>query len=54
MMLAKDKTIGYLAQYQDVSGHRTIYDEVLYARTDILEMEQKLRDMESADEQPYR
>ena len=47
VILAKDKTIGYLAQYQDVSGHRTIYDEVLYARTDILEMEQKLRDMES-------
>ena len=47
VILAKDKTIGYLAQYQDLSGHRTIYDEVLYARTDILEMEQKLRDMES-------
>ena len=47
VILAKDKTIGYLAQYQDVSGHRTIYDEVLNARADILEMEQKLRNMES-------
>jgi ATP-binding cassette subfamily F protein 3 len=47
VVLAKDKTIGYLAQYQDVSGHRTIYDEVLNSRPDILGMEQKIRDMES-------
>ena len=31
--LAKDKTIGYLAQYQDVSGHRTIYEEVSGCKT---------------------
>ena len=37
--LAKDKTIGYLAQYQDVSGHHTIYEEVLDSKRDIIEME---------------
>ena len=46
VILAKDKTIGYLAQYQDVSGHHTIYDEVLHSREDILTMEARLREME--------
>lgn len=45
--LAKDRTIGYLAQYQDVSGQRTIYEEVLDSRHDIIEMEGKLRCMET-------
>lgn len=47
IILAKDATIGYLAQYQDVSGHRTIYEEVLEARSDILAMEARLRSMEA-------
>ncbi len=47
VVLAKDATIGYLAQYQDVSGHRSIYEEVLAAREDVLAMEAKLRDMEA-------
>ena len=47
VVLAKDATIGYLAQYQDVSGDRTIYEEVLEARADILTMEARLRSMES-------
>ena len=47
VVLAKDATIGYLAQYQDVSGDRTIYEEVLEARADILAMEARLRSMES-------
>lgn len=46
VVLAKDKTIGYLAQYQDVSSQNTIYDEVLNSRKDILQMEEKLREME--------
>lgn len=45
--LAKDKTIGYLAQYQDVSGHHTIYEEVLDSKRDIIEMEERLRSMEA-------
>lgn len=47
VILAKDKTIGYLAQYQDVSGHHTIYEEVLDSKRDIIDMEEKLRDMEA-------
>lgn len=47
VVLAKDATIGYLAQYQDVSGHRSIYEEILAAREDVLAMEAKLRDMEA-------
>lgn len=46
VILSKDKTIGYLAQYQDISGHRTIYEEVLESRSDILKMEERLREME--------
>ena len=47
VILAKDATIGYLAQYQDVSGHRTIYEEVLNAKQNIIEMEERLRGMET-------
>ena len=47
VILAKDKTIGYLAQYQDVSGHRTINEEVLEAKKELIEMEERLRKMES-------
>lgn len=46
VILAKDKTIGYLAQHQDSSGHKTIYEEVLDSKKEILSMEQRLRDME--------
>ena len=47
VVLAKDKTIGYLAQYQDISGHKTIYEEVLDSKKDIMEMDEKLRAMEA-------
>lgn len=47
VVLAKDATIGYLAQYQDVSGDATIYEEVLESRADILAMEERLRTMET-------
>ena len=29
VVLAKDKNIGYLAQYQDIHGHHTIYEELI-------------------------
>ena len=47
VVLAKDKTIGYLPQNPDVSGNNTIYDEVLSAKKALISMEEKLRDMES-------
>ena len=43
---AKDSRIGYLAQYRDAEGDRTIYEEVLHTRQDLLDMEEKLRSME--------
>ena len=46
VVLAKDRTIGYLSQYQDISGHKTIYEEVLDSKRELIEMEEKLRQME--------
>ena len=44
--LAKDKTIGYLAQQQNLGSDNTIYDELLSVKQFILDMEQELRDIE--------
>lgn len=46
--IAKDKSIGYLAQYQDKDGDATIYEEVLHGCDELLAMEQRLRSMEEA------
>ncbi|MCC8017449.1 MAG: ATP-binding cassette domain-containing protein, partial [Lachnospiraceae bacterium] len=43
---AKDRTIGYLAQHQDFEGRRTIYEEVMEAKRDIVDMESQIRSME--------
>lgn len=48
VVVAKNKNIGYLAQYQEISGNATIYEEVLSACGKILSMEERLREMESA------
>ena len=47
VIFAKNKTFGYLAQHMDLSGGESIYDEVLLARRDILDMEKNLREMEA-------
>ena len=46
VVLMKDKKIGYLAQYQDVSGHRTVYEELLTTKQYIIDMEDRLRAIE--------
>ena len=46
VVLAKDKNIGYLAQYQDIHGHHTIYEELLTTKQYILDMETRMRSME--------
>lgn len=46
VILAKDKRIGYLAQYQDVQGHLSVYEELLSTKQYILDMEDRLRAME--------
>ena len=43
---AKDKTFGYLAQNQTVDSEKTIYDELLSVKADIIAMEDKIREME--------
>lgn len=46
VIIAKDRTIGYLAQHQKLSGDNTIYDELLSVKKDIIELEQKIRRLE--------
>ena len=44
--ISKDKTLGYLAQHQNLSSDGTIYDELLSAKKDIIALEEKIRETE--------
>ncbi len=44
--VAKEKKVGYLAQYQETFGDRTVYDEVMEAKRDLVEMEGRIRSIE--------
>ncbi len=44
--IAKDKKIGYLAQYQEEFNDDIVLDSVLEARSDLIEMEKKLISLE--------
>ena len=46
VVIANDKKIGYLAQYQDIHGHHTIYEELMTTKQYILDMEDKIRSLE--------
>ena len=46
VIIAKGKTLGYLAQQKMLSGHATIYEELKDAKKEVIEMEEKLRLME--------
>lgn len=46
VVVSKGKTIGYLAQHQEPSGERSIYDEVLEVKRPLMDMEQKMRQLE--------
>lgn len=46
VIFAKNTSVGYLAQYQEISGAQTIYEEVLSAREDLVQMEAQLREFE--------
>ena len=46
VVIAMDKKIGYLAQYQDIDGHHTIYEELMPTKQYILDMEDKIRSLE--------
>lgn len=46
VFLSKDKALGYLSQYQDINSDNTIYEEMLEAKKNIVEMENRIRQME--------
>ena len=48
MVLGSGKTLGYLAQNQDLLSHRTIYEEMLDAKKSVIAMENRLRDLENS------
>ena len=46
VILSKGKTLGYLAQHQELSSQLSIYDSLLQVKQHILDMEDRMRDME--------
>ena len=47
ILLAKGKTLGYLAQHQEMNTGATIYEEVRSAKEPIFAMERKIRQLET-------
>lgn len=45
-VISKGKTLGYLAQHQEIRSDSTIYDELMEVKRPILEMEQQIRRLE--------
>ena len=46
VVLSKGRTMGYLSQHQDLSSSRTIYEELLEVKRDIVAMEERIRTLE--------
>lgn len=46
VVVSKGKTLGYLAQHQELESSRTIYDEVLEIKRPIIQMEERIRKLE--------
>jgi ATP-binding cassette subfamily F protein 3 len=44
--IARGKTLGYLAQHQEIVSERTIYEEVLEGKRSLIDMETRIRQME--------
>lgn len=44
--LSKGKTLGYLAQHQDLTSHRTIHQELLEVKRPLIDMEERIRALE--------
>lgn len=47
VVLAKGKTLGYLAQHQELASHKTIFEELLEVKRDVLNMEERIRTLEA-------
>lgn len=48
VVLQKGSTMGYLSQIIDVTSHRTVYEEMLDAKKEIINMEHTIHDLEQA------
>ncbi|MCI8889257.1 MAG: ABC-F family ATP-binding cassette domain-containing protein [Hungatella sp.] len=46
VIVAKGKTLGYLAQHQDLTSHRTIHEELLEVKRPLIDMEERIRSLE--------
>lgn len=46
VVVSKGKTLGYLAQHQELSGQRTIYEELLETKRDLIQTEERIRRLE--------
>lgn len=46
VVVAKEKTIGYLAQQQDILPHRTIYQEMCAVKQELFALEERIREQE--------
>ena len=46
VILAKGKTIGYLAQHQEINSQLSIYDSLLEMKQHVLDMERGMRQLE--------
>ena len=45
--ISRDRSVGYLAQYQQVTGTATIYEELVSTKQYILDLEERMRSLES-------
>ncbi|MCI8558118.1 MAG: ABC-F family ATP-binding cassette domain-containing protein [Lachnospiraceae bacterium] len=46
VVLAKGRTLGYLAQHQDLESQRTIYQELLEMKREVIDLESRIRTLE--------
>lgn len=46
LVLAKGRTLGYLAQHQDLESQRTIYQELLEMKREVIDLESRIRTLE--------
>lgn len=48
VIITKGKTIGYLAQHQEMTSGSTIFDELLTVKQEILDLETRMRELEQS------
>lgn len=46
VIISNGKTLGYLSQHQELDGTRSIYEEVLTAKKEIIELEEQIHQLE--------